>query len=493
MTQARHHWLVIEDDPVLQEGLEAHYKSSARQMAKNAQDARALLLSYPYRCISFDLALPRSGHEPLVETTVGLNLRSHELPLARKIVYTGYRQMQDGLIALVQSGQGGFVVLEKAAFSEAQGQTGYADPLVWCALQLHLLGHELPQKWDPQLRDEAQKFISDLENVQPLALEPWLKAYWRLAAEHLPQPLAEAAARYVQDRPPDKGSQAGLLKREAVLALNDFREWALWLAAAQSAVLLRAGAQGFEHMHTAKGITGITITVQNWLKHQLPALLGLSANVPGALAWQHYMGLQAASASVSLPSSLALNAFDELRQVRNEVVHGLKPQPIAQEKIKGLENIMDLASFWANNPLVTQVRREHGCWRAKALRGPYADGVLLKLPDDVQWPSPQGPEPDRVYQWLWCFDTDDGTSAASDSTGQEPRSVRARAVMVDWWPYLRWVYRRESSTNELVLLTYPHVQRERFWHGRSLSGQDILVQVTEQEASALTRAPHAKP
>lgn len=440
------------------------------------QALRAIHLA-PWRVVSIDLLTP--GRGTLLSTTSSLELIAQGGTLARKLVYTGFRTTEDGMAAIEFGGAQDFWVIAKGARNVVEGRTAIASPLGWCALMLQLMGQPLPPEWGP-LRQEAQRFVEALRRVKPTATEPWQRSYWPLAARHLPQPLAEAAARYVSAIANDTVGDEVLLGREGLLALNDFREWTIWLAAAQTAVILRQQTALERPIGADSGDSATS--AQLWIDQQLKALCRLPPQTPGALAWRNYLGVVEQPGSGDRGGfffSQALQALDELRKMRNQGVHGLKPRPMAEHRLDMLPPVMDLASHWANNPLLIQVRREQGRWRAKALCG--KEPVDRDLPEDLEVPG-KGVDAGHVYQLVWRF-----LGEALADVKDLDKLGKPVPVLLDWWPYLRWHFNADLGVSEGLLLTRPERGGPGQWQAQGFSGTLRKPVLSERERDALTR------
>jgi hypothetical protein len=481
MTSINRAWLVIDDDREVMRELSASKFKGRYTLEETSEGAQTLLAFFPWRLVSHDLNLPKISGGGL-NMGAGLTLFNNPRPLTRKLVYTGFRTTEEGMSAIDIGGTQDFWVLGKSARNEVTGRTAVASPLGWTALMRHLLGE--PQPEGP-LRQEAQEFLEALERVKPSATEPWARAYWRLAARHLPQPLAEAAARYEAAAQVAGGhASAGeiAVDRNGLLALNDFREWTLWLAAAQSAIILRQ-VRPLERAPNRLG-SGAG-AAHEWLTQQLRALHLLARTqpeVPGAAAWCNYLDIveqPGVSSRGAIWHSAALDAMDVLRQARNQGVHGLKPRSVPEAELQ-LPAMMDLASHWANNPLLSHVRREQGRWRAKVMSG--KDWVDRDLPEGLKLP-PHGIEAGHVYQLVWHFPS--GNPGAQDLVD---RLGVPKPALLDWWPYLRWELNRESGQRECVLLTQPKdsVDDSR-WQAQGFAGTPRLLTLSTVERTALTQ------
>jgi hypothetical protein len=471
-------WLVIEDDEDLIQSLE---KLDVQPfLAKGFAEAIVAMRSHPYHCISFDLNLPRNSKDAHLSRQFGLDLLGLMLPMVKKVVFTGFRSSEEGLNTLFKGGKDDFWVLSKGGQNKVEGMTATATPLGWTALMLHFLGLD-GAKHLGGLANEAQKFLHRLEETNRQATLPWARSYWQQGVRYLPQPLAEAAQRYneaVKPLPPPSSDVE--LSREGLLALNDFREWALWFAAAQTAVLLRQQGK-LKSALRPDGSEG-TRVAHDWVDQQLAQLAALPPQAPGALAWRNHLGMYTRTDGKHQAwESKALSASEVLRKLRNEGVHGLKPKQWAESAVRDLGDLMDMASFWANCPLLTQVRREGGRWRARALLG--KEHMDMDLPKQLKAPA-TGLDPERVYQLLWWFPAD--SPAAAD---EALRLGEPQPVLVDWWPYLRGAFNTHLGAREWVLLTQPDRggSGDR-WLAQALNGSFRKPTLTPAERQALTQA-----
>lgn len=470
--------LIIEDEEIIYTHLPSERKSQFYQLITYGGSAFSWLHAAPWRLVSHDIRLPEKSGD-LLNGKAGIRFLEYPRPLTRQLVYTGFRTSEEGLSAADFGGKHDFWVIAKGARNEVNGRTAIASPLGWVALMRHLLGEPQP---DGPLRQEAQDFLDDLQKVKPTATEPWHRAYWRIAPHHLPQPLAEAAARYAAAcaDPTRPATSDVTVDRNGLLALNDFREWSLWLAAAQTAVILRQ-SRPLERAPNREG-TGAA-AAHAWLTQQLRALHTLARThpeVPGATAWSNYLGITeqpGVSGRNAVWYSVALDAMEELRRSRNQGVHGLKRHAFAEADLP-LPALMDLASHWANNPLLSQVRREQGRWRAKAMCG--KDWIDRDLPAEL---DDQPVDAGHVYQLVWRF-------PAGDLSAQDPldRLGTPKPALLDWWPYLRWELNRDSGQRECVLLTQPRDSHDDSrWHAQGFSGTNRLLTLSTPERAALTR------
>ena len=471
-------WLVIEDDQELLKVL-VKLTPEAEKLppASRADVARSLLLARPQRVISFDLGM--SDGRGIVSTSTGAELLVQSRhPLSKALVYTGYRESQDGMNAIYEAGERALWVLAKGAKNEVQGRVATATPLGWCALMLHLQGYPLPDAWGI-LKEEAQVFLASLAKKNPLATEAWPRSFWRQAAIHLPQPLAEAADRYREAV--DHSTDVPLLAREGLLALNDLREWLVWFCASQTAVILRASAALNAAAERGLGLGD----AHDWLSRQLQPLHALPPTAAGAVSWRNHLGVYTRPGPKGADAfeSLGLDALEALRQKRNVNVHGLRPIRMPESDLTMLPTLMDLASYWASNPLLTQVRREGGRWRAKALCGKEPGD--RELPDDLAglgtgWQA----DPNRVYQLVWRFSGQGPAEHGSWASLGTPTPV-----LLDWWPYLRLAFNRELGRAEPMLLTGPERPGSRHWHAQTFSGALRKPELTHEEAASLTQLP----
>lgn len=465
--------LVIEDE----DSIAKHMSPKLGDCIRSAELARRATVTKPWRTISIDLNTPSASG--LFGTEFSIQIGSQPLPLIRKIFYTGFRTTDAALIAAHLGGQHDFWVIGKSARNEVSfpSRTAIASPLGWIALIRHLLGQPQP---DGPLRQEAQQFLDKLQKAKPTATEPWHRAYWRIAPKHLPQPLAEAAARYAASIAHQNTAAAGevAVDRNGLLALNDFREWTLWLAAAQTAVILRQ-SRPLQRVPNRDG--NGPLAARDWLTQQLRPIHALAPEIPGALAWRNYLGITeqpGLSSRGSVWHCTALDAMEHLRGFRNQAVHGLKRHTFAETDLS-LPAMMDLASHWANNPLLSEVRREQGRWRAKAMCGP--DWIDRDLPEDLE---DRPVEVGHVYQLVWCF-----PNGAPDTQAPPDHLGPPKPALLDWWPYLRWELNRETGQRECVLLTQPKDSHDDSrWHAQGFSGTARLLTLSTPERAALTRS-----
>lgn len=469
--------LVVEDEV----GLSAFLTGLPEDLVSvNASAGRAsrLLRAQPWRVISVDLRTVGLDH--LLETHSSLMLLDSRMPLTKRFVFSGFRTSEQGMSAIFKGGRESFWVLAKGAQNKVEGVTATATPLGWIALMLHFLGEDCSTPFKG-LAHEAQKFLYALAEANPQATLPWARSYWQQAVRYLPQPLAEAAQRYNEAAKPLPSSNDVELSREGLLALNDFREWSLWLAAAQTAVVLRQQGK-LKNAMPSDGNEGMRV-VQDWLEQQLAPLAALPSQAPGALAWRNHLGMyKRTDGRHQSWESKALSASEALRKLRNDGVHGLKPKQWAESGVRGLGELMDMASFWANCPLLTLVQqKEDGRWRARALWG--KEPMDMDLPKELKAPA-TGLDPERVYQLLWWFPADGPADADEALRLGEPQPV-----LVDWWPYLRGVPNTQLGVREWVLLTQPERGSggDR-WHAQGLGGTLRKLALTPDERQALTQA-----
>lgn len=428
-------------------------------VARFADFARSILLSAPHRVVSFDLGIAGSSKSAATSASNGGRVLSEAyLPLTKKVVFSGYVYTNKGLRSAMMAGDRRFVMLSKGAqtlVSQDDETQTIASPGAWADVMAYLYG--VPEG---NLHEHA--FIRQLKSemaTQGLtaAMQPWFDAYWKRAQDYLPRPLAEAAFGF------ERARERNGMGSEAVLALNDFREWALTLARAQTAVVLRAGAGRAAMPLLCRDRMEALRAMEPWLSQ---AAGQINPATPGGLAWLNYLGSNGKRTQFR-----AIAAMDALHKFRNQDVHGTKGrrEHNAAPLRDMLAPVMDMASFWADCPLLVNLRPEAGQWIADTVWG-RSRGERSTLPDGTRVPPPSN---SHAYQVLWQFDSE----VVHEAPPPKP-------VLVDWWPWLRYELNPASGLREPLLLSHPVAELRsgaRRWVALFLSGEATELTVAASD------------
>lgn len=359
--------LIVEDEEdwiyLMQRALED--EADARQIdhikidvALNAEDARHLIARHHYHLMSLDMRLPAGHNDSEVSVVNGADLaRSSSLGalLPKTIIYSAtldeeyIRSTPAEGMAVAQ------LTPEKYAKSSGSASASVSSPIEtlspgeWAKRVLDYLNYD-------QRLLELQINLGTTKLVKESALGAWLHG----ATLGLPPALARLAQELQGDWPISKKHRASA---GAINAALRFIESSLRLAVAQTAVLigLKPDTCGLPDTNSQKDFIAL---LKRWMQTHEPAL--------SRWTWRSdYL------------TDEAISAFDEARNLRNDARHTLAANTARAEWNRLyplLLKIMDMSSYWAKHPLVTDLRFVPGDgWKGQILRGTGFPGPVERL------------------------------------------------------------------------------------------------------------------
>ncbi len=402
--------LIVEDDKTgwaepMQAQLQNLHQEITCEIAEDVQTAINYLTRARFHFVSFDQNLPECKGDRIA-TQFGIDLvkRVKELnPLISGCIYSAYGKQDDNILIHAKRYQ--FDYLDKAKTSA--------------------------QQWAHYVSDYLQN-------------QYW-SSYFAAGTQVLPPPLAEAAAFLARAEQKQQFSQW-------VDYYLNFWEITLCLTWAQALGLAR-------HFRIPERLSG------HWqydqIVRRLHNLIPELARAGRIRCWNSYLGAQGSG-----KGWLALTCLDDLRRLRNELVHAHVPGQHAEIKETLLQHALpltDLAAFWADFPLI-RFNEAHQAEHVSSNRYPLPQANLT-------WQPPQGATSEHIYV-----------------TWREPDDPADKHQLVSLWPYLK--LRRDSTLNRAVLYVVSHVYQEQgrtTWYEVNLqNGQQQTFPPGKEEARILS-------
>lgn len=329
-------------------------------IALNAEDARRLMTRHHYHLMSFDMRLPTGKGDSEISVASGVGLtRSLGLQFGietKTIIYSAtldeeyVRETPYECMAVAQLAPEKYAKSSGAASASTSAPIETLSPREWAKRVLDYLNY------DQCLLEFHPASGSTKSNPKESALGAWLHG----ATLGLPPALARLAQELRSDWPLTKTHSASA---GAIHSALRFIESSLRLAVAQTAVLigLKPANCGLPDTNNQKDFMTL---LRGWTQTHGSALSGWT--------WRSdYL------------TDAAIDAFDETRDLRNEARHTLGANTARTEWNRLyplLLQIMNVSSYWAKHPLVTDLRFVPGDgWKGQILRGTGYPGLLERL------------------------------------------------------------------------------------------------------------------
>lgn len=364
------------------------------QHAATAQVAMRLLRAAPWRLASFDVRLPRRTGEG-VSVEAGLDfLRqpSAVAALAKRLIYSiTLIRDQEALLSSdpVTTPRQRMAVARGADEIFSKFPSDHAPHLSmaqWSELVAAYLTSDelrLPKDHIPglDLDDGGQTVLGRWFEQAPERLPPFLA--------RLSIPLARAWSQRI-DHP-----------QLVIDAAIPFIEATSLMALAQTAMLLRAAAGPAQRADVealiqkawpqSEGQTGVIKALKH-LRHELSV-------VPRQCNWLGWLHVD------------AINEFQLANDLRNRLRHDLKPRNHDDDwrRLRGpLQCAMDVAGYWAMQPLCFEVRAAPGGgWHAQCFVSRGMPNPMQAIDDDLAMPTDLSRQPGAVWQAAGWRDGDD--------------------------------------------------------------------------------------
>lgn len=475
--------LVVEDEVKQVADMEMAWKAIGQNLdvlvfARTRADAQRQLLMRRFQAISHDLSLATVSGSSRMQDRDYLENSDHEggrevlqAPgaslLARRIVYTGFRETYEGLKVLDLSARQGFFYLQKGVNAPSDFPPK-GNAYAWAACLLHLAGGHTDDEGSLDFMEKVEAKHSDLK----ARLTPYFEAYWRDAPSRLPEPLArEALVIY-------EAVARGRFGADHLLAANRFRLWSLILARAQTGALAASCSLRWPNdSPPAKDEDGAGLHLESLFQRAPESLATLWDAWPSWLS--HLGGFEVGRTLALGPQAKAL------RGLRNDQVHSLKAARNLHHDLDDLREplmaLMDVAAYWADFPWFMNLRFEGGRWSGLVPQGHSASQWRTQhLPNNLvrKFSGGRGSD-DRIHQVQW-------RRLSSASTASEAADNFA-PELVDAWPWLRR-FRAADGSDTVLALWYPIHRQERggrtLWQAYTYSGQAVQITVADSDWQA---------
>lgn len=316
--------------------------------AQNADTARHLMTLHHFHLMSLDIRLPAGRGDSAISVVHGAELAQASwlgALLPKTIIYSGTLETETVRTAPEDAMTVAQLPLEKYAKSSGASSASTTSSIETLS----------PKEWAKRVLDHLDYGKRELQIPPPpgaksapkdTALGAWLRG----AAQGLPPALARLAQELQRDWPTTGQHRVSAAAVDTALK---FIESSLRLAVAQTAVLLREKPAncGLPDTNNQKDLINL---LRQWR----------SGNNSAPTQWTWF---------TAYLTTDAVDAFDAARALRNESRHRL-----AAQKAKGewnelyplLLKIMDVSSYWAKHPLISDLHylpREG--WKGEILCG----------------------------------------------------------------------------------------------------------------------------